>query len=39
MRGVFDLAKIESSNWENPAAQTIEYKGFGGEKARDLQRW
>jgi hypothetical protein len=36
MRGKFGLAKIGSSTLGNPAAQTIEYKGFGGEKARIL---
>jgi hypothetical protein len=36
MRGGFGLAKIRSSGFGNPTTQTLEYKGFGGEKARNL---
>jgi hypothetical protein len=36
MRGEFDLAKIRSSARGNPQAQTLEYKGFGREKAREM---
>jgi hypothetical protein len=36
MRGVFGLAKIRSSELEMPSTQTIEYKDFGGEKARKM---
>jgi hypothetical protein len=38
MRGEFDLAKIRPSALVNPATQAIEYKGFGGQKARILLR-
>jgi hypothetical protein len=40
MRGEFCLAKTRSSVLGIPAAQTIEYKGFGGKKARKMgRRW
>jgi hypothetical protein len=38
MRGEFCLAKTDSSALGNPAAQTIEYKGFGSENARKMAR-
>jgi hypothetical protein len=38
MCGELGLAKIKSSAWGIVAPQTLEYKGFGGEKARDLPR-
>jgi hypothetical protein len=38
MCGELDLAKILSLAWGNPKAQTIEYKGFDREKARNLPR-
>jgi len=38
MRGEFCLAKTRSSTLGILAAQTIEYKGFGDEKARKMAR-
>jgi hypothetical protein len=36
MCGELGLANSGSSGWEIFAPQTLEYKGFGGENARDL---
>jgi hypothetical protein len=38
MHGEFCLAKTRSLTLGISAAQTIEYKGFGGKKAREMAR-